>query len=447
MKRADVLRDLAQPWHVSVQSTTELAGSVAKAAAADDKAKQEKNQAPLRRKPELRPLPLKPLGLSLQLTPWDVLHTLGRANVLARQGAGRGLAEHWASLKYCQALTGNDGRYMALSTEGRNPRRHYAATQSGELSIGFALALAQRVLAAQYPDHSVSVIDAEIAMRAGWELTGKEAGRSSAPRRPNFFLEVWKPGEPSRVIPVTCKGTHGNVSQVHKQLATASADVEGIHIGPYNETPSLVFGTTLPKKSENITVYLLQAPGDGTLRLPTTVTLDPSVEDRAIVPGIHVPTEPDEKPVVLPGYHLQPEEHGWFGRVLAQADAAGLMAFTGGGEPTARYLTKRQGKRHFETFTHAGTGIVQDVTHTIHGKNFVGTDHVFRLNGIRVEAFSGLAEDLFEHLREGRVEQYRHEAHALRSSWPADPWDSKWRGPVSLHPDGTVMALRRLRLR
>ncbi|MDX2393473.1 MULTISPECIES: hypothetical protein [unclassified Streptomyces] len=60
--------------------------------------------------------------------------------------------------------------------------------------------------------------------------------------------------------------------------------------------------------------------------------------------------------------------------------------------------------REFETFTHAGTGIVQDVTHTIHGKKFVGTDHVFRLNGVRVEAFSGLAEDLFDHLRDGRVE-------------------------------------------
>ncbi|CAM5319277.1 hypothetical protein [Streptomyces avidinii] len=77
----------------------------------------------------------------------------------------------------------------------------------------------------------------------------------------------------------------------------------------------------------------------------------------------------------------------------------------------------------------------------------MGTDHVFRLNGVRVEAFSGLAEGLFDHLRDGRVEQYRHEAHALRDSWDySDPWDAKWLGPVSLHPDGTVMALRRLRL-
>ncbi|MCH0573182.1 hypothetical protein I3F60_28730 [Streptomyces sp. MUM 136J] len=79
---------------------------------------------------------------------------------------------------------------MALSTEGRNPRRHYAATQSGELGIGFALALARRVLAAQCPNHSVSVINAQIAMRADWEPTGREAGRSSAPRQPGFFLEM-----------------------------------------------------------------------------------------------------------------------------------------------------------------------------------------------------------------------------------------------------------------
>ncbi len=32
---------------------------------------------------------------------------------------------------------------------------------------------------------------------------------------------------------------------------------------------------------------------------------------------------------------------------------------------------------------------------------FVGTDHVFRLNGTRVEAFSGLARSLFRHLRDG----------------------------------------------
>ncbi len=132
---------------MAVHSTSELAGSVAKAATADDKAKREKGQAPLSRKPELRPVLIKPLGISLQLTPW--------AGPTSWPARARGESSpSTGQLKYRQALAGNDGRYMAaLSTEGPNPSRHYAATRPGELGIGFALALARRVLAAQYPDH------------------------------------------------------------------------------------------------------------------------------------------------------------------------------------------------------------------------------------------------------------------------------------------------------
>ncbi|GHH83298.1 hypothetical protein GCM10018781_70090 [Kitasatospora indigofera] len=60
----------------------------------------------------------------------------------------------------------------------------------------------------------------------------------------------------------------------------------------------------------------------------------------------------------------------------------------------------------------------------------------------RVEAFSGVAEDHFEHLVEGRLTHCRDEAHARRSSWPTSTWDDKWDGPVSIHPDGSVLALR-----
>jgi hypothetical protein len=69
-----------------------------------------------------------------------------------------------------------------------------------------------------------------------------------------------------------------------------------------------------------------------------------------------------------------------------------LTGFTGGGELTTQCLTKRQGRRHVEGFTHAGTGIIQDVENEIGGVNFVGIDHVLRLNGTRAEVFSGLAE-------------------------------------------------------
>jgi len=159
--------------------------------------------------------------------------------VLSRQGAGRGLAEHWGCLKYCQALDGSPGRYMALSEEGLNPRRHYKTVQSGELSIGFTLAVAERALKKRYPDHLISVVDSDIALQAGSALVGKEVKRRDWVKlRPDFLLEAWKPGEPSKVIALACKGTHAKGSYAHTQLAAASAQVEAVQVGPWDQTPT-----------------------------------------------------------------------------------------------------------------------------------------------------------------------------------------------------------------
>lgn len=131
--------------------------------------------------------------------------------------------------------------------------------------------------------------------------------------------------------------------------------------------------------------------------------------------------------------------------MLARTAAAGLTAFAGDGDATGQYLTERQGRKHFTTgFAHATTGSVQDADNVLLGIPFVGTDHVFRLNGERVEAFSGVANALFDHLVRGRVEQYRREIYSHRHDWPYASWDSSWDGPVSVHPDGTVLAMRRL---
>ncbi|APU15376.1 MULTISPECIES: hypothetical protein [Actinoalloteichus] len=88
---------------------------------------------------------------------------------------------------------------------------------------------------------------------------------------------------------------------------------------------------------------------------------------------------------------------------------------------------------------------VQDADHTLLGIRFVGTDHVFRLNGTRVEAFSGVADDLYGLLTRGQVNQYRREIYQRRSTWPGKSADRSWGGPVSVHPDGTVLAMRLLR--
>ncbi|MFI2238003.1 hypothetical protein [Streptomyces chrestomyceticus] len=442
---AEVLGDLAEPSNIAVHSNLELAGDVSAAAAEDDKQRKEKDLDRLRRKPGLQPLPATDRGQLSQVTPWDVLHSFGQAITLARRGAGRGLAEHWGCLKYNQALTGRADSFMALSAEGRETADYYKALQSGELGTGFALALATRVLGRRYPNHFVSIVPADTTLRAGWALTSRDSGPKSGYRyRPQFFAEVWRPGEPSRVFPIACKGNHGGLSASHTQLASASAHVEAVHIGAWDETPCLVFSTELPLDGP-LTVHTLEAGGEGGwLDTPGRV-LDHALEDDNVFPGIQPPAQGDKPLEPEPGYHVGPDLYAWFQHAVARTAAAGLTAFAGDTRATVQYLTKRQGQRHFTGFTHAATDSVQDARHRFFGIDFVGTDHVFRLNRKRVEAFSGVAKDLFRHLEEGRVEQYRREIYARRSTWPHETWDTPWNGPVSIHPDGSVLAMRLLR--
>lgn len=62
---------------------------------------------------------------------------------------------------------------------------------------------------------------------------------------------------------------------------------------------------------------------------------------------------------------------------------------------------------------HANTAGRRDAEHRIHDIDFVGTDHICRLNGTRIEAFSRLKRNLYTHLHHGRVNEYRSEIHAL----------------------------------
>lgn len=296
-------------------------------------------------------------------------------------------------------------------------------------------------------EHSVSAIPADIALRAGWALrsTGKGTLPEPLKRRPHFFVEAWRPGHPSKVLLVASKGTHGKSSQVHIQLATATAHVESVHVGAHGAVPFLLVGTEIPAE-ESLVVHLLEAPAE-TVLYPSSgeqpADLDLVLEDRNELAEVNLVRERRGERTVSE-FQVRPDSFAWFSIVLARAEAATLMAFTGGGKPTAQYLTNEQGRRHFRHDNQAGTGSVRDARLHVHGIDFVGTDHVFRLNGNRVEAFSGIAADLYEHLHHGRVSDYRAAVHALRAKWPVDHTAKGW-GPVSIRPDGSIMAMRLLR--
>jgi hypothetical protein len=242
-----------------------------------------------------------------------------------------------------------------------------------------------------------------------------------------------------------CKGHHGNAKYSHGQLASASAHVEAVHVGAWNETPAMVFSTELPRDG-HVTVHALCAEGSGgRLVKPENGALDVELRDSNHFPGIQPPANGAKAPSPVPGFHVTPKRYAWFGQVLARTAAAGLTAFAGNSEATGQYLTERQGRKHFTTgFAHATTGSVQDAENVLLGVPFKGTDHVFRLNKVRVEAFSGVEAGLLDQLAEGRVEQYRRAIYSKRHDWPTATWDSSWGGPVSVRPDGTVLAIRRL---
>ncbi|WP_433471441.1 hypothetical protein [Saccharomonospora azurea] len=440
----NVLEKLVQSSNFSLKSDPSLVGAVASAAADDDKDRAEKQtekgakdtENALRRKPELRPVH-RGSQQSIDATFWHLLHVLAQGLALSRRGAARGLAEHWGALKYNQALTGDARSFMELSAEGKETaKEHYKAIQSRELGTGFALVSARRILEQRYPDRIVSIVPADTALFAGWKKLGRY--------KPQYFAEVWKPRERSLVIPIACKGHHSNASTSHSQLASASAHVEQVHIGPWNETPVLIFSTELPPDGP-VTVNTLCAKGSGGwLSNPRGESgkFDVQPDQENFFPDIHLPTEADESPATVPGFHVTPDRYEWFARVLARTAAAGVTAFAGDGGATAQYLTDRQGRKHFTGFTHAAAGSVRDACHTLFGIKFSGTDHIFRLNGTRVEAFSGVANDLLQLLVEGRVERYRHGVYERRSTWPSGSWSNSWNGPVSIHADGTVLAMR-----
>ncbi|MEU9953424.1 hypothetical protein [Streptomyces sp. NPDC047939] len=156
------------------------------------------------------------------------------------------------------------------------------------------------------------------------------------------------------------------------------------------------------------------------------------------MPDIHPPTEGLVAPEPVRSCHVQAKDYAWFQESLAHTTAAGLMAFTGSGHATTRHLTDRQDRKRFTGLEHAASMSIQDAAHTLFGNEYVGTDHVFRLNGLR-RGRGGLPS-----ARPGDVEEYRALVHASRHVRLRLTFDQGWGGPVSVHADGSVLALRLL---
>ncbi|MFF0681180.1 hypothetical protein ACFYVW_21735 [Streptomyces tendae] len=128
---------------------------------------------------------------------------------------------------------------------------------------------------------------------------------------------------------------------MYPQLASASAQVEAVHVGPWNETPVLVTSTELFGQG-GIIVHLLQAHGDGALAFAPddpAANADQPLDDLNIYPDVRIPDPDGGEEQRVSGFQVQPDQYAGFRRALARSGAAGLTGFTGGGELTAQRST------------------------------------------------------------------------------------------------------------
>ncbi|GAA4209167.1 hypothetical protein GCM10022220_27070 [Actinocatenispora rupis] len=435
---AAVLDDLGRAAAVHVNSTDELARQILRATTKNDEDRARKDWPQLRRKTDLHGV-TPWLSGPVRIAPWQALHQLAHVTALDEHGGGRGLAAHWTCLKYCQAL--HPAASLELSDEGDTvPKRHYKTAQSDELTRAFACHLGEQLMRQRYPDHAVNIVDADLVLRAGWirAASTRPFGLKGCLK---YFVEAWRPGEPSKVLLVIAHGTHGK-GTVNGQLARATAHADFVQLGPYGELPTLLVSTEL-SRAKGVIIHALATPGEAEIgALPAH-----ALQDRNFFPDMHIPGV--DKPE--PGFQLPAEDFEWFASVLAHTEAAGLMAFAGSVDEVNNYLTKQQRKSRPDRLVMPGISSVCDTEHRLHGHHFVGTDHVFRLHGVRLEVFSGLREDLHRLLVNGPGERaehlraYREAAYQSALHRPTAVWDLQWGGPAHIAANGAVLAIRRLR--
>ncbi|MFJ1751894.1 hypothetical protein [Kitasatospora sp. NPDC088134] len=396
-------------------------------------------------------MPLR-AGGDLVVTAWELLGVLARATALARQGRGRGIAEHWQILKYCAALGADRLGTMRLSKGGLLPERSYRGMQARELGRAFGLAVAERAVRERFPDRIVSTVDAEPVLLAGFARSGRGLPNLGARPRPDYFIEAWRPGAPSRLFAVTVNGNHQVATKrtattdrtSYNQLARGTERAENFQLAEWNDVPCLLLSTEL-LATDGITVHALRAPGSGLLPLRAaegrgSADMPPHKRNPPYANAVQVPPAEGRSGRVQDGFAIPAEYAAWFGRVVAHVGAASRLALAGAGKHIAWYLTEDQGSKHYGIDTFAGSDSVHDAENRFGAVRYVGTDQVFRLGGLRVEAFSGMVDRLYELLKDHEVEEYRREAYRLRGKLPSGG-DERW-SAVSFGDDGSALGIR-----
>jgi hypothetical protein len=383
-------------------------------------------------------------GRTVDVTPFELLHEVGRATVFENRVALRDYQRLWALLRYCNAFGHNSfvrglgERILCLTKEAFETPHHHAQTQSEYLGIGFTIVLARHLLNMRYPGWTWITVDAEVALDAGFELPragGRVAQRKNTSMRPDYFLLGHRAGDRrsrTRLVVLESKGTR-YIGNVAKPLSKASFQLSSVRVGT-KTPPGLMVSTVLGRKQ--IVVNMLDPEGDIDLWEGETSDVDEPLEQLtlALVPP---PVEDGAAPVTMPSHQqlalvgedagpvvsppsrsgnrapltkarihpIPADKAGWFTRVLGHTAAAATALFAGSGRVASGLMTERQRGygREFDVADldqrDTGMGVCRGATHRL------------RWSGDQVmEIFQGLDVEALDALEHASVSEYMRRA-------------------------------------
>ncbi|WP_433825968.1 hypothetical protein ACQP2E_28155 [Actinoplanes sp. CA-015351] len=302
----------------------------------------------------------------LTTSPADILRELGVATTFVHQSRFLPVAQLWAHVRYCATMRATSRGLLALSPDAaKSVVHHHKVTQSEQLGIGLALVVARAVLRKLHPTLDYHVVDADVALKAGYirGMPGEVRNRPATKKRPDYFLVGFDRRTPGAAVHVTvleCKGTHLTMREVRKQLADACLQVRTVVVGT-----EPLYGLMVASRLEatGIRSYVFDPPGDDQLwsgdREDLQDLLSHRPEEKHWSPGRWIapppppssgsspadPTTGGADAQVLgtpPPYQIPAQERRWFTQVLSSTTAATMLAWAGDNATASGYATARQ---------------------------------------------------------------------------------------------------------
>jgi hypothetical protein len=412
------------------------------------------------------PVPVSIPG-ELQTSPAAVLRELGVATTLLTRAQFVTVSQHWAHVRYCATLRAGRSRLLALTpAAARDVVHHHKVAQSEQLGIGLALIVAQAALQRRHPGWVFRAVDADVALRHGYidDAPGEVRNEPGTKKRPDYFLVGHRSdGNQTdvRIAVLECKGTHGGMPQIYKQLADACLQVRTVTIGKHQ-----LYGLMVASRLAHTGVhsYILDPPGDDELWSGPSQEFDelinetpdefnwrigqhePDASQGTTAPATGMsppPAAPTGATEPAAPYVIPEGRRSWLAQVLNRTAAASVLLFAGDSSTAAHYTTTRQ-RGHSAGMLPIEESWPDSISAQLripYGPVLNGTSFLMPLSGGRtLVMFRGIERRVHQDLQEGNLRRYIRDAGRLHRWWQAHRQRS--RELLSVGTDGTALLVR-----